>query len=59
MNVLKLRDALTYAIVAVLPITVLTAISALLGYLLDSHGGWRDFSLSGPLLTFGCARLWH
>ncbi|MFA0814801.1 MAG: hypothetical protein ACC608_03325 [Anaerofustis sp.] len=52
MNVLKIRDALTYAIVAVLPITVLTAISALLGYLLDSHGGWAGFFFIGSAVNF-------
>lgn len=52
MNVLKMRDALTYAIVAVLPITVLTAISALLGYLLDSHGGWAGFFFIGSAVNF-------
>ncbi len=52
MNVTKIRDAFIYAIVALLPIILLTAVSASIGYFVKGGAGWAGFFFIGSAVNF-------
>lgn len=52
MNITKIKDAFVYGIVALLPIILLTAMSAGIGYFVKGGAGWAGFFFIGSAVNF-------